>query len=199
MSNQTVETSVDNINEIDDLLAFLDKDVVIKSAKIKDAFCDYAYALSKGPTRGDLINHKGTHVTHEDLQAKFEKLNVFLAHLDDAYTGNNNQTTLADLEEEIETENYSVTAFKLSGSEENKSVILAGYKQVNAGVISFETPKVKLQGEYLYLHELKVRLYELINEVDEYRLGKTASEIDLNQTYMEFSEEDDDFENGKVD
>lgn len=199
MAKQSITVDAEKISELDELLKSQDRDVEIKGAIIKDAFCTYTYSLLKGPTKGDILNHNGTHIIHEDLQKSFENMNVFLANLDDAYTGIKKETPLEELEDEVETENYSVTGFKMSGSEENKSVVLIGYKQVNAGVIKFETPKVKLQGEYLYLHQLKVRLYQLIDEVEKYRDGKSAPQENPNQTYMEFSEEDNDFELGKVD
>lgn len=197
--SKTIEINAGEISELDELIIAQDKDVEIRGAVIKDAFCQYTYSLLKGPTKGDVLSHNGSHIIHDDLQSKFERLNVFFAHLDDAYTGNKNSTSLEELEQEIETDNYSVTAFKMSGSDENKSVVLVGYKQVSAGVIKFETPKVKLSEDYLYLHPLKVRLYELIDEVDAYRLGKSAPSEDENQMYMEFSDEDEDFESRKLD
>lgn len=124
---------------------------------------------------------------------------MFLAHLDDAYTGNTNTTPLADLEQEIETENYYVTGFKISGVEENKAVILSGYKEVSNGIIKFETPKVKYSSAYLYLSELKERVQEAIDEVEEYRNGKTAPQDDPNQIHMDFESEDAAFETAKMD
>lgn len=91
----------------------------------------------KGPTKGDTLNRKGAHIVHDDLQITFNKLDVFLAHLDDAYTGNTNTTPLSELESEVETEKYYVTGFKISGVEENKSVILQGWKEVDNGIIKF--------------------------------------------------------------
>lgn len=197
MAKQTF-TITDNLSQFDEQIAALDKDVEIRGAALKDALCSYSYELLKGPTKGDTLGHNGAHIIHDDLQLAFEKMNVFFAHLDDAYTGNDNSTKLEDLEQEPETENYSVTAFKVSGVQENRSLILVGYKQVNHGVIKFETPKVNLTGNYLYLHPLKVKLYELIYEVEEYRNGKTAPQDDPDQVVMTFEEEDDDFEKGKV-
>lgn len=199
MAKKTFTINADNMNQLDEEFASLNKDVEIRSAAIKDALCDYSYELLKGPTKGDVLSHKGVHIIHDDLQTKFENLNVFFAHLDDAYTGNDNTTKLEDLEQEIETDNYSVTAFKVSGVQENRSLILIGYKQVTAGVIKFETPKVNLNGNYLYLHPLKVKLYDLIDEVEMYLNGKTAPQEDPDQVVMTFSEEDDAFEKGKID
>lgn len=175
------------------------KEVEIKGATINDALCNYSYELLKGPTKGDTLNRKGAHIIHDDLQITFDKLSVFLAHLDDAYTGNTNTTPLFDLEEEVETEKYFVTGFKISGTEENKSVIILGWKQVENGVIKFETPKIKYSGSYLYLSDLKERVQNAIDEVEKYMSGKTAPQDDPNQTHMDFASEDDAFEKGKID
>lgn len=198
MPTQTFTINAENIEKLEDLIAAQDKDVEIRGASIKDALCDYSYELLKGPTKGDVLGHKGVHIIHDDLQGAFERMNVFFADLDDAYTGFKDSATIEDLESESETDNYSVTGFKISGVEENKSVILIGFKQVRNGSIKFETPKVKLDGNYNYLHQLKVRLYKLIDEVEGYRNGKVAPSDDANQTHMSFEEEDDAFEKAKV-
>jgi hypothetical protein len=200
MAKKTFTINADDIDKLNDRMTSPDKDVEIKGAAIKDALCDYDYELLKGPTRGDVLKHKGVHIIHDDLQTKFENMNVFFAHLDDAYTGNKNSTTIEELEQEVETENYSVTGFKVSGVEENKSVILVGFKQVSHGSIKFETPKVKLNGNYLYLYQLKTRLYDLIDEVEAYRTGKTAPQDDPDQIKMfaDDDEEGDGFEGAKV-
>lgn len=198
MTKKVLELNSDNLDQLDQLIASQDKDVEIRGAAINDALCSYSYELLKGPTKGDTLSHKGAHIIHDDLQDKFQRLNVFLAHLDDAYTGNDNSTDIEFLEGEIETEKYNVSAFKISGVEENKSVVLVGWKNVEAGVIKFETPKVKLNGNYLYLHLFKTRLYELIDEVEDYRNGKTAPQDDPDQIHMTFAEEDAAFESAKI-
>lgn len=174
------------------------KDVEIKGAAINDALCSYSYELLKGPTKGDTLSRKGAHIIHDDLQITFDKLDVFFAHLDDAYTGNTNVTPLADLEQEIETEKYHVTGFRISGVEENKSVILSGYKEVDNGIIKFDTPKIKYSSAYLYISEMKERVQEAIDEVEYYMNGKTAPQEDPDQAVMDFASEDDAFANGKV-
>jgi hypothetical protein len=175
------------------------KEVEIKGAAITDALCNYSYELLLGKTKGDTLTHKGAHIIHDDLQMKFDKLDVFFAHLDDAFTGNTNVTLLKDLEEEVESKKYYVTAFKISGVEENKAVILSGWKEVNEGIIKFETPKIKYSSSYLYLSELKERVQHAIDEVEEYRNGKTAPQDDPNQVHMDFATEDDSFDKAKMD
>lgn len=174
------------------------KEVEIKGAAINDALCNYSYELLIGKTKGDTLSRKGAHIIHDDLQITFDKLDVFLAHLDDAYTGNKNTTSLSELEQESETEKYYVTGFKISGVEENRAVTLSGWKEVSEGIIKFETPKIKYTSAYLYLSELKERVQEAIDEVERYMNGKTAPQDDPNQVHMDFASEDDAFANGKV-
>jgi hypothetical protein len=175
-----------------------EKEVEIKGASISDALCAYSYELLKGPTKGDTLNRKGAHIVHDDLQIKFDQLDVFFAHLDDAYTGNTNTTQLAELEAEIETEKYHVTGFKISGVEENRSVILSGWKEVTNGIVKFDSPKIKYSSAYLYISELKEKVQEAIDEVEWYMNGKTAPQDDPNQQHMTFAEEDAAFDNAKV-
>lgn len=171
------------------------KEVEIKSASLKDALCNYSYELLTGKTKGDGLSRKGTHIVHEDLENAFSKFDVFLAHLDDAYTGNDNATELSFLQDEAETENYSVSAFKISGVEENRALILCGVKYVTNGSISFDSPKVKLNGNYLYLTQLIESLDNAIKEVEYYMNGKSAPQPE--QIHMDFASEDAAFENAK--
>jgi hypothetical protein len=171
------------------------KDVEIKSASLKDALCNYSYELLIGKMKGDGLSRKGTHIVHDDLQLAFSKFDVFFAHLDDAFTGNDNATELSFLEEEPETERYSVYSFKITGVEENKSLIISGSKEVSNGTISFDAPKVKLNGGYLYLTQLTEVLENVIKEVEFYMNGKVAPQPE--QMHMDFASEDASFDNAK--
>jgi hypothetical protein len=179
------------------------KELEIKNASIKDMQCSYGYELLTGKTKGDIIGRRGIHIVHEDLIDKFSNLDVFLAHIDEVFKNDatvNNQTLLKDLEEKEELSDYFVSAFKITGVEENKSVILIGTKTVSQGDISFSTPKIKLGGSYLYMEELEQRLEELITEVELYMGGKTAPQLE--QVEMEFDslsgEDNSDFDDAKV-
>jgi hypothetical protein len=173
------------------------KDVEIKSASLKDALCSYSYELLTGKTKGDGLSRNGKHIIHEDLQIAFDKFDVFLAHLDDAFTGNDNATELSFLQEEPETEKYYVNSFSIAGVEENRSLVLSGYKEVTNGIIKFSTPKVKLNGNYLYLSQLTDCLDNAIKEVEYYMNGKSAPQPE--QIHMDFASEDAAFENAKFD
>ncbi|MCT3943848.1 hypothetical protein HZQ28_00965 [Elizabethkingia anophelis] len=175
--------------------------IEIRSAAIKDLSCNYTYEILVGKTRGDVLGRKGAQIIHEDLKEAFEQMDVFLAHIDGAFASwAKNQTPIQKLEADEKLANYSVSGFKISGLEENKSVILVGHKETDFGTISFDTPKIKLESTYLYKEELNDRLLTLINEVEEYMNGKTAPQYE--QMSMDFStsseEADDEFENAKV-
>ena len=200
MAKQTFTMDADKLDQMQKRVEEIsNKEVEIKGAAINDALCSYSYELLKGPTKGDTLNRKGAHIVHDDLQITFDKLDVFLAHLDDAFTGNTNATPLSELENEVETEKYYVTGFKISGVEENKSVILQGWKEVNNGIIKFEAPKIKYSSAYLYLSDLKERVQNAIDEVEKYMGGKTAPQDDPDQIKMfADDEEEDEFEGAKV-
>jgi len=171
------------------------KEVEIKSASLKDALCSYSYELLTGKTKGDGLSRNGKHIVHEDLEIAFDKFDVFLAHLDDAFTGNDNATELERLRDEPETERYFVNSFSIQGVEENRSLVLSGYKDVSNGVIKFSAPKVKLNGSYLYLIQLTAVLDNAIKEVELYMNGKSAPQPE--QVHMDFASEDNAFENAK--
>lgn len=181
-------------DSIDNLL---EKEVEIKSATLKDALCNYSYELLTGKTKGDGLSRKGNHIVHEDLENAFAKFNVFLAHLDDAYTGNDNATELSFLENEVETESYFVHSFKITGVEENKALVLSGGKSVTHGLITFDAPKVKLNGNYLYLDQLIECMDEVIREVELYMGGKSAPQPEQMEMTFE-SNQDDAFANAKM-
>lgn len=178
------------------------KELEIKNASIKDMQCSYGYELLTGKTKGDIIGRRGIHIIHEDLNEKFSNLDVFLAHIDEVFKNDvtvNNQTPLQDLEAKEELSNYFVSAFKITGVEENKSVILIGTKTVSLGDISFPTPKIKLGGSYLYMEELEQRLYEVITEVELYMSGKTAPQLEQSQIDFDgFVDDNADFDDAKV-
>lgn len=175
-----------------------EKEIEIRNATLKDMCCNYGYELLIGKTKGDIINRKGMHVVHEDLENAFKGLDIFIAQIDGAFESwANNQTTLEKLEENETLEKYKVLAFKFSGVEENKSIVFTGEKEVSTGTISFSTPKIKLQSAYLYIAELTDRIEEALKEVELYMEGKTAPQYE--QQAMDFLDDVDvEFEEAKV-
>lgn len=186
------------LENLKNLEAVSDKEFEIKGASLKDQLCNYSYELLQGKTKGDTINIKGVHVVHDDMIQTFDDLHVFLAHLDGAFRDANNQTPLSELEAEDLVALYSVSGFKITGVEENKSIILVGQKEVKEGSISFDAPKIKLNGNYLYIEELTQRTNAAIAEVEAYMGGKLAPQYE--QSVMNFAEEDNlDLEGANVD
>lgn len=178
-----------------------EKQFEIRSAALKDMSCNYTYEVLTGKTKGDVMKRTGAQIIHEDLDKAFSEMDVFLAHIDGAFSSwANNQTPIQDLEEHEDLNNYGVTGFKISGSDENKSVIIGGYKETGYGIINFETPKIKLYNTpYLYVEELNDRLKLAFNEVEEYMNGKTAPQYEqLEMNFEADQESEEEFENAKV-
>lgn len=198
MAKTVITIDADKLQKLGEIVN-QDHQIEIRSAALKDMSCNYTYELLIGKTKGDVMKRTGAQIIHEDLNNAFSEMDVFLAHIDGAFSSwANNQTPIKDLEAHEELQNYGVNGFKISGSDESKAVILTGYKETGYGIIHFETPKIKLESSYLYVQELKDRLNAVLNEVEEYMNGKTAPQYETMP--IEFPEdENEDFENAKVD
>ncbi|AZB23640.1 hypothetical protein EG339_02895 [Chryseobacterium bernardetii] len=177
-----------------------EKQIEIKSAVLKDMSCNYSYELLHGLTKGDELARKGVHIVHDDMFEAFKQLDVFLAHIDGVFHWANNQTHIDDLEEHEDLEKFNVSSFKITGTDENKSVILSGSKETSIGTITFSTPKVKIgdNGTYLYIEELRDRLDIVIHQVEAYMNGKTAPQYEQLSMDFDAADNDDDFENAKI-
>lgn len=177
-----------------------EKQIEIKSAVLKDMSCNYSYELLHGLTKGDELARKGVHIVHDDMFEAFKQLDVFLAHIDGVFHWANNQTHIDDLEAHEDLEKFNVSSFKITGTDENKSVILSGSKETSIGTITFSTPKVKIgdNGTYLYIQELKDRLDVVIEQVEAYMNGKTAPQYEQLSMDFDTPDNDEEFENAKV-
>jgi len=196
MAKSKKEVTNDDIEDIQ-------KDFEIKSASIKDHQCTYGYEILTGPTKGDLIpGRKGVHLIHDDLNESFKELSIFLMHIDDYFKNDenvNNQTHLSKLEEHEDLNLYFVSGFTVTGFDENKSVVLTGQKSVKNGLIKVVSPKIKLDGTYLFVEELNERLRIAINEVELYMNGKSAPKLEQLSLIDSFEEEDNqDLEGGII-
>lgn len=198
----TISITAERLNEINSLLT-LKEQFEVKTAKMHDFKVQYSYELLTGVTEGDILVRKGTNIYHPDLKESFENLDVFLAHIDGAFESwANNQTPLQELEADEKLQRYSVLDFRITGNEENKSVIIIGEKNTSYGVMRCETPKIKLEStNYLYIEELNERILQCQNEVLLYMSGKKEKvEDDPNQVKMTFEENESiDFDNAKLD
>lgn len=205
MKSKVIEINSDQLEKLADYAQEKEKEkeIEIKSATLKDGMCNYSYELLHGLTKGDELTRKGVHVVHEDMFTAFKQLQVFFAHVDGVFHWANNQTHIDDLEAHDDLNKFYVSAFKITGSDENKSLILTGNKEVTIGTVSYSTPKIKLadSSTYLYIEELRDRLKVVIEQVEAYMNGKTAPQYE--QLSMDFEGDsaanDDEFDNAKVD
>ncbi len=168
------------------------KPYIIISAKIKDGVCEYSYEINSGPCEGDQVKgRKGINIVHEDLTTSFSELNVHLAILDDAFTEAGDDLSLADMARA--TNSFTVTGFKVSGTEDNESFSLIGEKWVKHGSIALESPKISKASAYPFYSELQESMEAARNEVLAYMNGKSAPKYE--QTEMEFSGDIGEFNN----
>lgn len=150
MTKKAISIDADNLEDaIDAIKDVAKRAVLITGAQIKDACCNYSYEINTGPTSGDKINRKGGLIIHQDMQDAFEKLNIHLAILDDAFsTLPKPPKTLQDMLAHPIAGNFRVIGFKVQGTDENKGYILIGEKTVSHGVIALESPKITKFSEY---------------------------------------------------
>lgn len=169
-----------NMDDLAKVAALLEKPIEITEAKLKDDFCIYSYEIMKGVGKGDVIkNRQGASIIHDDMKDAFEKLNVHLAIIDDAFKYS--QIEIADINDMHEHEltgHFSVSGLRVNGESDNKSVVLLGTKWISeGGNISLETPKIKLDSKYKWIDDL----------VEQYMGGKSAP-ADTNQLSLELND-----------
>lgn len=170
------------------------KTVAITAASIKEELCNYGYEIVLGPCAGDKIpNRKGSAIVHNDMIDAFAKLNVHLAIIDDAFKYSGVQLESIDDAAEYEiTQLFTVTGFRINGTEENEGYIIIGDKYVTLGVIGVETLKISKSSGYTYFEELKEAIENARHEVELYMNGKASSKAD--QPELPFPSADDDKE-----
>lgn len=189
--------------ELDKVLNdILEKPIVITAATIKDDQCNYGYEIKTGPGAGDKIpTRKGSSFVHEDMLNSFLALRIHLAIIDDAFKYSKVKVTTPDAMQDHEiTELFTLTGFKISGSEENEGYILIGEKWVTHGSISLETPKMSSSSGYPFFSELKEAVENARTEVEQYMNGKSAP-VDDDEKMPELpfpSEGDDEFKNAQT-
>ena len=176
------------VDEIADMLQAAAKPVAITNAAIKEGLCNYGYEILKGAGTGDKIpNWKGSNEVHEDMLVAFQKLDVHLALIDDAFKHSRETEQITSLDELAEhpiAGLFSVTGFKVQGSDENLGFIITGDKNVTTGFITLETPKITKSSGYEYFEELEEVIDNCIEEVYQYMNGKYAPKS--NQAELDF-------------
>ncbi|MDF2381349.1 hypothetical protein JMG10_07725 [Nostoc ellipsosporum NOK] len=184
---------------VEDMVVRDDRKVAIKDAAIKDGFCHYGYEILRDTGRGDVINRKGSNVVHPDLIKSFERLNVHLAVIDDAF--HYSQVEVDDIDRfhhhDI-TDVFRVTGIKIKGESENERVVLVGSKHItSSGRINLETPPISLTTSYKWYNELKDAVYNIVREVELYMDGKRDETVE-DDNQMELFNQGVDFEGANV-
>lgn len=144
-------------------------------AAIIDGFCNYGYEITEGIP--DTHNVKGKGIVLDDMPSSFQKYNVHLAALDDAFRLS--KIEIDDIDkyhaEEI-THQYHVNAFKIKGGKDNESISLGGTKYCNTlgGRLAITTPFIPLDNlsSYKWYNELKAAADAAREEVALYKEGK---------------------------
>jgi SpoU rRNA methylase family enzyme len=183
----TLIIEADNLKDAVDLLA--PKPYEITSASIKEQKCNYGYEIKTGPTAGDKIpTRKGEAIIHQDMNDAFAALKVHLAIADDAFRHVFDE--LPELDEltahEI-TQEFTVTGFKTTGTEEDEGYFLIGDKYVTLGVMGVDTPKITAGSNYKFFEELSDAISNARKEVELYMNGKNGEED--NQPELPFGSE----------
>jgi hypothetical protein len=155
------------------------KDIEIRAAELKDQmFCNFQYKHTVGPNTTNSVSTKSEVPVHHDLVAAFRKLDVHLAVIREEIDAN----AIPDISDIHPNEGindtinqFTVTQFKLDGTESAMSVVLIGTKQLSTGdAIKLETPKIAIDDSYQFSTELAFTIQECVSEVEQYMQGKQA-------------------------
>lgn len=147
---------------------------VIVSAKLNDGKCDFSFRTQIGVHTGEVATIKGVGIFFETLRDAFNKLNVHLAVIDEAYK--HSGIEIDDIDK-FHTDDlalsYTVDAFKIKGEGDSETITLIGTKYTSLGSIGIETPKIALDSlsGYKWYNELKSASDEARREVAEYKEG----------------------------
>ncbi|MFB6453746.1 hypothetical protein ACE38W_00620 [Chitinophaga sp. Hz27] len=185
--------------------SFEHKDIEIKSGNLKDGmFCHYSYEHTVQANTTNNLSCKSQVPVHEDLIAAFKLFNVHLAVIceeinpDDIPAIDN----LPKLDTKLTYEDpaqdplakmldcFSVSSFRIAANGENEGVILSGLKRLSTGeYVKLETPVTKFQSDYAFTHELRLAVFDVLTEIEEYMKGKQAPP---RQTELDFETQESD-------
>jgi hypothetical protein len=160
----------------------------VRSARLRDQlFCDYKYLFeASGATNKASITSEVP--VHEDLVTAYKKLNPHLAVICEEVSPNEivDIDDIGEYDDKIHEEgslehkmsHFVVTGFRLEGEGEREGVVLIGEKRLSTGEwLKLETPKVGWSDDYACVNELRVSIGDVIAEVEEYKDGKRAPEV----------------------
>ncbi len=154
----------------------LKKPIQIMSASLNDGFCNFSYEISTGKNVGDVHKVKGKNIIHDDLTEAFEKFNVHLAAIDEAFKNQDVKNINALHTDEL-TMLYHVSGFSMKISGDLEQVSLTGTKVVSCGSggrMSLVTPMVILDdlSSYKWFNDLLDVANNVREEVELYKDGK---------------------------
>lgn len=155
------------------------KPYIIKEAIIKDDYCNYAFEILSGIGAGDTHSVKGSGIIMDDMKEAFNRFNVHLAVIDDVFK--HSGIEIEDIDKYHGHDLaflFTVTGFKISGGEDNESIILKGSKYVSSagGRIELASPKIPLDNlsSYKWYNELRAAADSARMEVALYKEGKVV-------------------------
>lgn len=162
------------------------KAIEVRSASLKDIFCNYSYDHTISPNITNRMKCEKSEVpVHTDLVSAFKKLNPHLATICEEV----DWTTISDIDSiedyddqqhegnslEHKISAYGVSAFRLEGENEKEGVVLIGTRILSTGeLLKLETPKKLWESDYAFINELRLAIYDVISEVEQYMGGKRA-------------------------
>jgi PAS domain S-box-containing protein len=109
-----------------------------------------------------------------------EKIDKHMACIDLAFKLSGTEfTDIEQVENNELTAMYAVSAFSLSGGEDNLSVVITGTKQLMFGRVKLRTPKIEIteNSSYMWHEDLLNCINTLRREVQLYHEGKCAAEL----------------------
>lgn len=141
-----------------------------------------------------VVNEDHKSPVHPDLKAKLLALRVHLALLCD-YISTKQLKDITAYNQEL-VDNFTVTSISIGGKDDNKGIVLTGYKKTNNNkVVILNTPFARLEEveetRYRYMDDLSGRIDELLKEVELYVGGKRGESPQQELNFGGASEDED--------
>lgn len=161
----------------DDDIEINKRDYEVTNATIKDGYCIYDIVYIEGTQKGRNVKVSDRkHIILEDMEQAFATFNRHLAVTDDLFIIG--RTEVLDIDKEVDHDYcamFDTNGFVVKGSEENRSIILSGYKRLSlGGTISYTSQRIDLDdtSRYKWHNELRLAMDIVREEVALYHEGK---------------------------
>lgn len=166
--------------------------IKIKKAKIKNnLFLQYEYQQTVGNvTNGH--NTSSDAPIHEDLRKAFRGLIPHFAFMcEEIPEKKMKQIMNGNVPDDDEFySKFLVQSFSIGGSGDSEGVTLSGCKQVESGVVNFNSPFKKWDDDYKYMDALIDAVELAKSEVFEYMNGKQAPNAQQEMNFEDFDTEE---------